>query len=78
MKRAGRSLLSPPITETEDAVLLTLVERWKIGRERYKVGISYKQGNDPLVWVQQAIEEAADQLQYLVALKLLLQKGRKK
>ena len=66
------------LTETEKEVCLVIAERWKLGRIRYKEGISYKQGKDPIVWVQQAIEECADQLQYLVALKLLLQKERKK
>lgn len=63
------------LTETEKEVEKVLQERWILGRKRYKEGISYKQGNNPIVWITQAIEECADQLQYLVALKLLLQKG---
>lgn len=64
-------------TETEVEVLRVVHQRHLLGRKRYGEGISFKQGSNPLVWIQQAIEEAADQLQYLVALKLLLQKGTK-
>ena len=66
------------LTETEKEVDKVIQERWIVGRKRYKVGISFHQDLNPLAWVQQAIEECADQLQYLVALKLLLQKGAKK
>jgi hypothetical protein len=66
------------LTETEKAVFEVLAKRWEIGRKRYGKGITYKSGWDPVKWCQEAIEECADQLQYLVALKLLLQKGKKK
>ena len=66
------------LTETEKEVEKAIYERWVVGRKRYGEGISFKQGSDPIVWINQAIEEAADMLQYLVALKLLLQKGKKK
>lgn len=67
------------LTETEKEVEKVLYERWVLGRKRYGEGISFLQGADPMVWIQQAIEECADQLQYLVALKLLLnQKGVRK
>lgn len=58
-------------TETEKEVLSVLNNRWKIGRERYGQGISWIQ-NDSTGWIDNAIEEAADMLQYLVALKLFL------
>ena len=74
MKRAE---LKPALTETEKEVYKTLFGRWKIGRSRYGAGISFRQSSDPLVWVEQAIEEAADMLQYLIALKLLLQQKGK-
>jgi len=61
-----------PLTETEKEVMKVIKSRWKIGRERYKAGISHRQSANPINWVEQAIEEAADQLQYLVALKLCL------
>jgi len=67
--------LNEDLTETEIAVMQVMQSRRRLGRERYGEGISYLQGDDPLIWVQQAIEECADQLQYLVALKLRLQKG---
>jgi hypothetical protein len=72
-----KKLLYEDLTETEKEVDKALYERWVLGRKRYGEGISFRQGSDPIVWVQQAIEEAADMLQYLVALKLLLQKKGK-
>jgi hypothetical protein len=67
------------LTETEKEVDRVINERWILGRKRYKSqGLTYKTGNSPIAWCQEAIEECADQLQYLVALKLLLQKGVKK
>ena len=59
-------------TETENEVIRVLEGRWKVGRKRYGEGISFKQGSDPEQWLQEAIEESADLLQYLVSLKLLL------
>lgn len=61
------------LTETEIEVKKVLEERFKLGRKKYKEGISYKQKGSCVNWVNEAIEEAADQLQYLVALKLKLQ-----
>jgi hypothetical protein len=66
------------LTETEKEVEKVLHERWITGRKRYGRGITFKSGWDPVKWCQEAIEECADQLQYLVALKLVLQKGVKK
>jgi hypothetical protein len=60
------------LTLTEKEVLSVLEDRWKIGRERYGEGISYKQQKTDIGWADNAIEEAADMLQYLVALKLFL------
>jgi len=59
-------------TETEKEVLRLIRSRWKLGRKRYNEGISHHQSNDPINWITQALEECSDQLQYLVALKLLL------
>ena len=64
-----------PLTETELAVLQVIESRWRIGREHYKKGINYDQGED-WDWLDQAIEECADQLQYLVAMKLRMQKDK--
>ena len=65
-------------TETESEVLNILESRWKLGRERYGEGISYKQCKDPSKWLDEAIEEAADLLQYLVALKMRIKENGKK
>jgi hypothetical protein len=65
-----------PLTETELAVLEVVESRWKIGREHYGKGISYDSGGSDLEWLEQAIEECADQLQYLVSMKLRMQKDR--
>ena len=60
----------PKLTETEKEVLAVIKERWKRGREHYGEGISYRQQETPIKWIEEAVEEAADMLQYLVALKL--------
>jgi hypothetical protein len=59
-------------TSTEKEVLKVLEQRWKVGRDRYKVGIDYQQQPNIEGWLNEAIEECADQLQYLVAMKLML------
>ena len=61
------------LTKTEKEVIKVIKSRWELGRERYGEGISYKQSESILNWVDQAIEECADQLQYLVALKLRIE-----
>jgi hypothetical protein len=61
------------LTETEREVLDQITGRHKLGRRKYGVGISYKQIIDPAQWCQEAIEECADMLQYLCALKIRLQ-----
>jgi hypothetical protein len=66
------------LTETEKEVSKILNERWVVGRKRYGRGITYKSGWNPIKWCQEAIEECADQLQYLVALKMCLEKGKNK
>lgn len=65
-----------PKTETEIEVLRIIEERQELGRKRYKEGISFKQSIDPINWINQAIEEAADMLQYLVAMKLRMTNGK--
>lgn len=64
------------LTETETAVFEILKSRWATGRSRYGVGITYKQHGSPIDWLDEAIEECADQLQYLVALKISLEKEK--
>lgn len=66
------------LTETELEVQKVIKSRWVLGRKRYGEGISYKQSDSSENWITQAIEEAADMLQYLVALKLKLEKEKKK
>lgn len=66
------------LTETEKAVDALIKERRQLGRDRYGEGISYKQSDDIINWVTQAIEECADQLNYLVSLKLRLQYEQKR
>lgn len=60
------------LTETELEVFRIIEERWQLGREKYGEGISYKQAKSINSWISEAIEEAADMLQYLVAFKLML------
>jgi hypothetical protein len=62
------------LTETESEVIRIIKARQKLGRERYGKGISFKQNPDPSNWINEAIEEAADMLQYLVAMKLAMEK----
>ena len=59
-------------TETEKEVLKAIKSRWRVGRKRYKEGIEHTQQPDSAGWIQEAIEEAADMLQYLVALQMKL------
>ena len=66
------------LTETEKAVKEVIESRWKIGRERYGVGITYTQQETLLGWINEAIEEAADMLQYLVALRMRIVKDNDK
>ena len=65
-----------PLTETEKEVLKVMESRWAIGREHYGKGISYDSGGTDLEWLEEAIEECADQLQYLVSMKLRMQKDK--
>lgn len=64
-------------TEVEKEVIKILESRWKKGRETYGVGISENQHPDILGWLKEAIEECADQLQYLVAMKVMLEKEKR-
>ena len=70
--------MAKKITETEKEVLKVIKSRWALGRKRYKEGISFKQSEDPFIWLINAIEECADQLQYLVALKLAMKCAKRK
>jgi len=63
------------LTYTEREVLSVIESRWKLGRDRYGKGISYTQQSTAEGWLDNAIEEAADMLQYLVALKLFMREG---
>jgi len=56
-------------TETEKAVIKVIKDRWKKGRATYGQGISWDQKKNPFEWIDEAIEEAADMLQYLVAMR---------
>jgi hypothetical protein len=62
------------LTETENAVFDIIKSRWAIGRKKYGLGIEYNQHSDIKFWIEEAIEECADQLQYLVALKISMEK----
>ena len=65
------------MTRTESEVMRTIKSRWELVRKRYGEGINFTQSDDPINWIQEAIEEAADQLQYLVALKMALEEKAK-
>lgn len=62
------------LTETEKEVQKVLEDRWKFGRAKYGQGINFDLKENPADWLTEAIEEVADQLQYLVAFKLHLKK----
>lgn len=61
-------------TETEKEVIRIIKSRWKKGRDTYGVGLHYNQKKTSAAWIDEAIEEAADLLQYLVAMKMLFQR----
>jgi hypothetical protein len=61
------------LTETEKEVFCVLKDRWIKGRKEYGEGINWHQTTIE-GWIDNAIEEAADMLQYLVALKLKIRK----
>ena len=60
-------------TKTEKEVLEVLEQRFKKGRKSYGRGITSEEFG-PDHWINEAIEEAADLLQYLVALRISLRK----
>lgn len=60
-------------TEVEQEVAKILSQRYLKGRETYGKGLDYKDGYN---WIDMAIEEAADMLQYLVAEKLRRENNR--
>ena len=63
-------------TETEKEVLRVIESRWEKGRDTYGVGIKFDQNANTEEWLTEAIEEAADMLQYLVAARLQLRKRK--
>ena len=67
-----------PLTETEKEVLKLMRSRHELGRKRYGVGISFKQDPRPYRWIEEALEELCDMIQYLVACKMCLQELEKK
>ena len=72
--KMARAVENMPLTETELEVNRIIKSRQELGRKRYGEGISFKQNLDPQNWINEAIEEAADMLQYLVAMKLAMEK----
>ncbi len=68
------------LTETENAVLDIMKSRWILGREKYGEGITFKtiRSGEKERWLDEAIEECADMLQYLVAFKLFLKNTEEK
>lgn len=63
-------------TEVEQEVFKIIEQRQKKGRETYGEGIDTNQHADTLGWLNEAIEEAADMLQYLVAAKMALERKK--
>jgi hypothetical protein len=61
------------LTETEIEVLGLFQKRFAKGRQTYGQGLSFKQSEDVEKWCQEALEEAADMVVYLMGLKLRLQ-----
>jgi len=61
------------LTETEKEVDRIMNERRKKGRKEYGKGISFKQNDSSIKWITEAIEESADLLQYLVAMKMKME-----
>ena len=59
-------------TEIEKEVHKVLDRRQEKGREEYGTGLHTHQNSD-VGWLNEAIEEAADLLQYLVAMKCKMQ-----
>ena len=66
-----------PLSETERQVYIEVEKQQTKGRERYKVAMSYLQDPNPVRWVEEAIEECVDMLQYLVSMKMCLQSKKK-
>lgn len=74
MKSKSSNIL---LTETEREVIRQLRIQQKKGRQRYNVGLSFKQSKDPIQWAQEIIEELIDGVQYAVAFKLCLERLKK-
>lgn len=69
--------MSIKLSETEKRVLEVLKQRQMLSRQRYKDdGFTYKQ-KSAIEWIDEAIEEAADMLQYLVAMKMRFEEENK-
>ena len=60
------------LTKVEKEVLNVLEQRRIKGRKEYGAGIRTPHTNGILGWLNEAIEECADQLTYLVAMKELI------
>jgi len=56
-------------TSVEREVISIIKSRWAKGRETYGEGLMKEQQPTPAKWINEAIEECADMLQYLVAAK---------
>jgi hypothetical protein len=66
------------LTDTEKEVLSVINSRFKLGRERYGIGVSFDMHKeddrdyDAISWITEAIEECSDLLTYLVATRKFL------
>lgn len=60
----------------EKAVIDVIEKRQTVGRRKYGCGISTDQNSTVLDWLEEAIEECADQLQYLVACKMFIKESK--
>ena len=65
------------LTDVEKEVLKVLASRRKKGRATYGEGIKHDQHPNVEGWLNEAIEECADMLQYLVAAKVAYQRREK-
>ena len=64
------------LTQSEKEVIKIINSRFKKGRETYKKGVDFQEAK-PEAWLDEAIEEAADLLQYLVAARMRMKNGTK-
>ena len=64
------------LTKSEKEVLRVINSRFEKGRKEYKRGVHFEEAK-PEAWLDEAIEEAADLLQYLVAARMRMKNGTK-